>query len=81
METRFPDLAIVDLGLPDRDGLELLKQVRERRRRRQPPRSRMLPLLVLSGRVGELHRLRSFEKGADDVLAASPSATRSCAPA
>src|SRR5512135_571484 len=29
METKFPDLAIVDLGLPDRDGLELLRQVRE----------------------------------------------------
>ena len=28
METQFPDLAIVDLGLPDRDGLELLQQVR-----------------------------------------------------
>ena len=27
-----------------------------------------LPLLVLSGRVGELHRLRGFERGADDVM-------------
>jgi DNA-binding response OmpR family regulator len=68
METRFPDLAIVDLTLPDRDGLELLKQVREAdglATRIDP----LLPMLVLSGRVGELHRLRSFEKGADDVLA------------
>src|SRR6188472_1579187 len=29
MATKFPDLAIVDLGLPDRDGLELLRQVRD----------------------------------------------------
>jgi DNA-binding response OmpR family regulator len=67
METRYPDLAIVDLTLPDRDGLELLKQVRESdgvATRIDP----LLPLLVLSGRVGELHRLRGFEKGADDVL-------------
>jgi DNA-binding response OmpR family regulator len=67
METRYPDLAIVDLTLPDRDGLELLKQVRESdgvATRIDP----MLPLLVLSGRVGELHRLRGFDKGADDVL-------------
>jgi DNA-binding response OmpR family regulator len=67
METRYPDLAIVDLTLPDRDGLELLQQVRESdgvATRIDP----MLPLLVLSGRVGELHRLRTFERGADDVL-------------
>lgn len=67
METRFPDLAIVDLGLPDRDGLELLQEVRNAdgiASRLDP----QLPLLVLSGRAGELHRLRSFEKGADDVL-------------
>jgi DNA-binding response OmpR family regulator len=67
METRYPDLAIVDLTLPDRDGLDLLKQVREA----DGVASRIdpqLPLLVLSGRVGELHRLRGFERGADDVL-------------
>lgn len=67
METRYPDLAIVDLTLPDRDGLELLKQVRESdgvATRIDP----LLPLLVLSGRVGELHRLRGFDKGADDVV-------------
>lgn len=67
MQTQFPDLAIVDLGLPDRDGLELLQEVRaaDGVANRLDPQ---LPLLVLSGRVGELHRLRSFDKGADDVL-------------
>jgi DNA-binding response OmpR family regulator len=67
METRYPDLAILDLTLPDRDGLELLKQVREAdglATRVDPG----LPVLVLTGRVGELHRLRGFERGADDVL-------------
>lgn len=67
METRFPDLAIVDLTLPDRDGLDLLRQVREA----DGVASRIdphLPLLVLSGRVGELHVLRGFERGADDVM-------------
>jgi DNA-binding response OmpR family regulator len=67
METRYPDLAIVDLGLPDRDGLDLLRDVRDADgiASRVDP---LLPLLVLSGRDGELHRLRSFERGADDVL-------------
>lgn len=67
IETRFPDLAIVDLGLPDRDGLDLLREVREADRvaNRMDPD---LPLLVLTGRTGELDRLRGFERGCDDYL-------------
>ncbi len=67
METRYPDLAILDLTLPDRDGLELLAQVREA----DGIASRLdpgLPVLVLTGRAGELHRLRAFERGADGIL-------------
>ncbi len=67
METKFPDLAIVDLGLPDRDGLELIRQVREADRlagHLDPD----LPLLVLSGRAGELDRLRGFDRGCDDYI-------------
>jgi DNA-binding response OmpR family regulator len=67
VETAFPDLAIVDLGLPDGDGLELLAHVRAADRiagRLDPD----LPLLVLSGRVGELDRLRGFDRGADDYM-------------
>ena len=67
METQFPDLAIVDLGLPDRDGLELLRLVRDADRvaaRLDPD----LPLLVLSGRATELERLRGFERGCDDYI-------------
>ena len=67
IETQFPDLAIVDLGLPDRDGLELLRRVREADRiadRVDPD----LPMLILSGRTGELARLRGFERGCDDYM-------------
>ncbi len=62
-----PDLVLVDLCLPDGDGLELLTRVREEDRlvgRIDPD----LPLLVLSGRAGELDRLRGFERGCDDFL-------------
>jgi DNA-binding response OmpR family regulator len=67
LATSFPDLAIVDLGLPDGDGLELLAHVRAADRiagRLDPD----LPLLVLSGRVGELDLLRGFDRGADDYM-------------
>jgi DNA-binding response OmpR family regulator len=63
----YPDVAIIDLGLPDRDGLELLRQVREADRlggRVDPD----LPMLVVSGRAGELDRLRGFDRGCDDYV-------------
>src|SRR5438105_8714781 len=67
LERSYPDLAIIDLGLPDGDGLDLLRYVRETDRtvaRIDPD----LPLLVLSGRTTELERLRGFERGCDDYL-------------
>jgi DNA-binding response OmpR family regulator len=67
METAYPDAAIVDLGLPDGDGLELLRHVREADRVAgvvDPD----LPLLVVSGRSGDLDRLRAFDRGCDDYV-------------
>jgi DNA-binding response OmpR family regulator len=67
LATRFPDLAIIDLGLPDHDGLELIRQVRsvDRGLSRIDPD---MPLLVLSGRTTELDLLRGFERGCDDFM-------------
>jgi DNA-binding response OmpR family regulator len=66
LEYKHPDLAIVDLGLPDGSGLELITRVRE-----ADGLSRLdpsLPLMVLSGRAGELDRLRAFERGVDEYV-------------
>ena len=65
--TGRPELAIIDLGLPDRDGLDLLTDLRSSARRGGPLDSQ-LPVLILSGRAGELDRIRGFERGTDDYL-------------
>ncbi len=67
LEEKFPDLAIVDLGLPDGDGLDLVSVVRDADRaagRTDPD----LPMIVLSGRGTELDRLRGFRRGCDDFV-------------
>jgi DNA-binding response OmpR family regulator len=67
IETNCPDLAIVDLGLPDRDGLDLLARLRAS----EPVAGRVdpnLPVLVLTGRASELDRLRGFDRGCDEYV-------------
>lgn len=54
-----PDLLIVDLGLPDGDGLTLIRQVRGWSR---------VPIIVLSARTQEDQKLAAFEAGADDYV-------------
>jgi DNA-binding response OmpR family regulator len=67
MVAKSPDLAIIDLGLPDRDGLDLLRELRgsDESESRLDPR---LPVILLTGRAGELDRVRGFERGCDDYL-------------
>jgi DNA-binding response OmpR family regulator len=68
LEYKRPDLAIVDLALPDASGLELIGRVRAA----DGVASRLdpsVPLVVLSGRSGELDRMRAFERGVDDFVA------------
>jgi DNA-binding response OmpR family regulator len=65
--SEFPDLAVLDLELPDRDGLDLLEKVREADRvagRFDPD----LPIVIVSGRVTEVDRLRGFDRGCDDYI-------------
>lgn len=67
LERKFPDLALVDIGLPDGSGFELLRRVR----RADGVSDRMnpdTPLMVISGRATELDRVRGFDRGADDYV-------------
>src|SRR4051812_4310419 len=67
IETKFPDLALIDVGLPDGSGLDLVHRVRDADglASRVDPRT---PLLLVSGRDSELDRIRGFERGADDYV-------------
>ncbi len=57
--SRRPDLILLDLGLPDRDGLAVIRQVR---------REAATPILVLSARGDERDRVTALDQGADDYL-------------
>jgi DNA-binding response OmpR family regulator len=67
LETGTPELVIIDLGLPDGDGLELLRELRESSGTGGVIDSQV-PVLILSGRATELDRIRGFERGCDDYL-------------
>lgn len=62
-----PSLGIIDLGLPDGDGLELLREIRIADRGTSRIDAQ-LPVILLSGRGGELDRIRGFERGCDDYV-------------
>jgi two-component system, OmpR family, KDP operon response regulator KdpE len=55
-----PDLVILDLGLPDMQGIELLRQIRARRED--------LPVVVLSSRGDEATKVEALDLGADDYV-------------
>jgi two-component system KDP operon response regulator KdpE len=57
--TRKPDLVILDLGLPDGDGVDFIADVR---------RWSSVPIIVLSARVNESDKIRGLDAGADDYL-------------
>lgn len=58
-EARQPDLLILDLGLPDFDGLEVIRRLREWSE---------MPILVLSARGQERDKIAALDAGADDYV-------------
>src|SRR5476649_2431075 len=57
--TRKPDLIILDLGLPDGDGMDFLRDLRGWSK---------VPVIVLSARVSEQDKIAALDAGADDYL-------------
>ena len=58
--TRRPDLLVIDLGLPDGDGVDLIRELRQ---------WSAAPVIVLSARSGEDDKIAALDAGADDYLA------------
>jgi two-component system, OmpR family, KDP operon response regulator KdpE len=57
--SRRPDIVVLDLGLPDLDGKEFLRQLRD---------WSAIPVLVLSARGAETEKVMALDRGADDYL-------------
>jgi two-component system KDP operon response regulator KdpE len=54
-----PDVVLLDLGLPDMDGLEIVKRIR---------RDAMTPIVILSGRYDQREKVEALDRGADDFV-------------
>ncbi|AEB30934.1 KDP operon transcriptional regulatory protein [Carnobacterium sp. 17-4] len=59
LQTESFDLLLLDLGLPDIDGIDLLKIVRKRM---------TIPIIILSARTNELEKVKALDHGADDYV-------------
>ncbi len=57
--TRQPDLVILDLGLPDMDGIEVIRRLRE---------WTAIPIIILSARDQERDKIAALDAGADDYV-------------
>jgi two-component system, OmpR family, KDP operon response regulator KdpE len=58
-EARRPDLVLLDLGLPDVEGVRLIGRIR---------RDAATPIIILSGRFAEAEKVEALERGADDYV-------------
>lgn len=59
LASHVPDLVLLDLGLPDRDGLEFIRTAR---------RDNAVPILVLSARTAEKDKVTALDLGANDYI-------------
>ena len=64
-----PDVVILDLGLPDMDGMEVIEHIRSNSDK---------PIIVVSARQEEGEKIKALDLGADDYVVKTPSIWASC---
>ena len=69
MRERIPDLVLLDIMLPDEDGLEILKKLR------QVPETRRVPVIMVTAKTTEIDKVKGLDMGADDYITKPFSAT------
>lgn len=62
LESEVPELVLLDIMLPDEDGLSILEKLRER------PDTRKLPIIFVTAKTTEIDKVRGLDNGADDYL-------------
>ena len=62
IQERIPNLIVLDVMLPDEDGLEIIRKLR------QMPETKKVPVLMVTARTTELDKVKGLDMGADDYL-------------
>lgn len=62
IEKRVPDLAVLDVMLPDEDGLQIVNKIRHHKKLAQ------LPIIMVTAKTTEIDKVRGLDSGADDYL-------------
>jgi len=62
LESRIPDLVLLDVMLPDEDGLDIVKKLREN------PATKALPIIMVTAKTTELDKVKGLDMGADDYM-------------
>ena len=62
MKEKLPNLIVLDVMLPDEDGLSIVKEIRNN------PESRKIPIIMVTAKTTELDKVKGLDQGADDYL-------------
>lgn len=62
IEQEVPSLILLDVMLPDEDGISVLKKLR------QKPATRALPIILVTAKTSEIDKVRGLDSGADDYI-------------
>ena len=62
LEEKLPNLILLDVMLPDEDGLNIVKKIRSN------PESRRIPVIMVTAKTTELDKVKGLDMGADDYI-------------